>query len=440
MAIDRSSLVHHRIPAAERWIQLILGIICMAMIANLQYGWTLFVNPIHEKFQWQKSDIQVAFTIFVLMETWLVPVEGYLVDRFGPALVTVCGGVLVALAWTLNSFADSLTLFYIAATVGGIGAGAVYGTCVGNALKWFPDRRGLAAGLTAMGFGAGSALTIVPISSFIRSHGFQDAFLYFGLGQGAIVFLLGWLLHQPDAARLASLPRGALPASARSYEPMRMVRAPVFWVMYLMFVLMAAGGLMATAQLAPIARDFEVADVDVSILGLTLPALTFALSIDRILNGLTRPVFGWVSDRVGRENTMFAAFLLEAIGIVLLSQFGGSAVSFVVLSGLVFFAWGEIYSLFPSTCTDTFGPRFATANAGLLYTAKGTAALLVPLSSILARSGWKPVFLTAAGMNLVAALMALLILKPMRRRWAARAGDVPAAPTVAAAATLPQAE
>jgi MFS transporter, OFA family, oxalate/formate antiporter len=440
MAIDRSSLVHHRFSAVERWIQLILGIICMAMIANLQYGWTLFVNPIHDKFHWQKSDIQVAFTIFVLTETWLVPIEGYLVDRFGPALVTVCGGVLVALAWTLNAFADSLTLFYIAATVGGIGAGAVYGTCVGNALKWFPDRRGLAAGLTAMGFGAGSALTIVPISSFIKSHGFQDAFLYFGLGQGAIVFLLGWLLHQPDAARLAAMPRGAVLASTRDYEPLRMVRTPVFWTMYVMFVLMAAGGLMATAQLAPIAKDFKVADVDVSILGLTLPALTFALSIDRILNGLTRPLFGWVSDRVGRENTMFTAFLLEAVGIVLLSQFGNSAVSFVVLSGLVFFAWGEIYSLFPSTCTDTFGSRFAAANAGLLYTAKGTAALLVPLSSILARSGWKPVFLTAAAMNLVASLMALLILKPMRRRWTARADSVPGKATAAALATLPQAE
>jgi OFA family oxalate/formate antiporter-like MFS transporter len=340
----------------------------------------------------------------------------------------------------MNSVADSLTLFYISATIGGIGAGAVYGTCVGNALKWFPDRRGLAAGLTAMGFGAGSALTVIPISTFIESHGFQDAFLYFGLGQGAAVFLLGWLLHQPDAARQAALPKGSVLASRRNLEPLRMVRTPVFWVLYAMFVLTASGGLMATAQLAPIAKDFGVAKVDVTILGLTLPALTFALSIDRVLNGLTRPFFGWVSDWLGRENTMFVAFSLEAVGIVLLSQFGANPLLFVLLSGLVFFAWGEIYSLFPSTCTDTFGSRFAAANAGLLYTAKGTAALLVPLSSLLAASGWKPVFLTAAGMDLVAAFMAILVLKPVRRRWTAQADAGSAGSAAPAPAALSRAE
>lgn len=400
-----------------RWIQLVLGVICMAMIANLQYGWTLFVNPIHEKFGFARADIQIAFTIFVLLETWLVPVEGYLVDRFGPALVTVVGGVLVAAAWALNSIATSLLVFYIAATIGGIGAGAVYGTCIGNALKWFPDRRGLAAGLTAMGFGAGSALTVIPIADMIESEGFQSTFLTFGLAQGAVVFLLGWLLRPPSAKVLEALPKASVPVSKRNYRWQEMATTPVFWVMYIMFVMMAAGGLMATAQLAPIAKDLRVADIPVSLLGLTLPALTFALSIDRVLNGVTRPFFGWVSDQIGRENTMFIAFLLEAIGIVLLSQYGANPVAFVLLSGLVFFAWGEIYSLFPSMCGDTFGSKFATTNAGLLYTAKGTAALLVPLSSILSSQGWRPVFLTAAAMNLLAALMALFVLKPLRRRW-----------------------
>ena len=197
-----------------------------------------------------------------------------------------------------------------------------------------------------------------------------------------------------------------------------MIATPVFWIMYAMFVLMAAGGLMATAQLAPIAHDFKVAEVPVSILGLTLPALTFALSIDRVLNGLTRPLFGWISDRVGRENTMFMAFSLEAAGILLLSQFGHDPVAFVVLSGLVFFAWGEIYSLFPATCGDTYGTRYAAANAGLLYTAKGTASLLVPLTSLLSvsRGGWHAVFLAASALNLTAALMALFVLKPLRAR------------------------
>jgi OFA family oxalate/formate antiporter-like MFS transporter len=389
----------------------------MSMIANLQYGWTLFVNPIADKFHWAKASIQVAFTIFVLTETWLVPIEGYLVDKLGPAPVAVAGGVLVGVAWAINSIADSLPLLYVAAAIGGIGAGAVYGTCVGNALRWFPDRRGLAAGLTAMGFGAGSALTVVPIASMIKSSGFEATFLYFGLGQGLVVFAIGWLLREP-VQPLAETSRARVATAMTSYDrsPVQMLSTPAFWVMYAMFVMMAAGGLMATAQLAPIAKDFKIADVPVSLLGLTLPALTFALSIDRVLNGITRPLFGWISDRIGRENTMFIAFSLEAIGILLLSRFGQDAVAFVVLSGLVFFAWGEIYSLFPATCCDIYGTRYAAANAGLLYTAKGTAALLVPLTSILSasRGGWHTVFLAASALNLVSALMALLVLKPLR--------------------------
>ncbi|MFL6652882.1 MAG: oxalate/formate MFS antiporter [Sulfurifustaceae bacterium] len=407
------------IPKLGRWWQLIIGITCMAMIANLQYGWTLFVNPINEKFQWGKAAIQVAFTIFVLTETWLVPIEGYLVDRFGPRIVTLIGGLMVGIAWVMNAYADSLFLLYVAAAIGGTGAGAVYGTCVGNALKWFPDRRGFAAGLTAMGFGAGSALTVIPIASMIKSSGYEATFLYFGIGQGIVVFILGWLLRAPEEGELRSVPKTSLRAAAQvpNVTPAVMVKTPVFWVMYLMFVMMAAGGLMATAQLAPIAKDLKIADIPVSILGLTLPALTFALSIDRVLNGVTRPFFGWVSDWLGRENTMFLAFFVEGIGIIALSQFGQDPVAFVLLTGLVFFAWGEIYSLFPSTCGDTYGSKYATANAGLLYTAKGTASLLVPLTSILAASGgWQTVFYAAAALNIVAAVMALAVLKPMRAR------------------------
>jgi len=400
------------------------------MIANLQYGWTLFVNPINEKFQWGRPAIQVAFTIFVLTETWLVPIEGYLVDRFGPRIVVVLASLLVGASWAMNAFADSLPLLYIAAAVGGIGAGAVYGTCVGNALKWFPDRRGLAAGLTAMGFGAGSALTVVPIAAAIKAQGYEATFLYFGIGQGLVVFGLGWFLRQPTAGfSVAGRGASAKTQPARDHTPVEMVRTPVFWVMYLMFVLMAAGGLMATAQLAQIAKDFAVADVPVTLLGLTLPALTFALSIDRVLNGVTRPFFGWVSDRLGRENTMFIAFSLEAIGILLLSALGRDPLAFVLLSGLVFFAWGEIYSLFPATCGDTYGFKFAAANAGLLYTAKGTASLLVPLASVIAGSGggWRPVFMAAAAMNVAAALLAIVALKPLRARM--RVGrPVPVAP------------
>jgi OFA family oxalate/formate antiporter-like MFS transporter len=408
-------------PARNRWWQLALGIGCMCMVANLQYGWTLFVNPIGDKYHWSKASIQMAFTLFVLAETWLVPLEGYLVDKLGPRPVTIAGGVLVGASWALNSIADSLALLYLAAAIGGIGAGAVYGTCVGNALKWFPDRRGLAAGLTAMGFGAGSALTIVPIAAMIKSSGYEATFLWFGLAQGAIVLILGSMLRQPAPAT----PQQGTGARMQDFTPLQMVRTPVFWILYAMFVLMAAGGLMATAQLAPIAHDLRIADVPVTILGLTLPALTFALSIDRVLNGVTRPFFGWVSDRIGREHTMFIAFFLEGLGILLLSAYGRDPLAFVLLTGLVFFAWGEIYSLFPATCGDTYGSTYAAANAGLLYTAKGTAALLVPLTSLLAlsRGGWQSVFLAAAGMSFLAALLALLVLKPARARMgAARPG------------------
>ena len=401
---------------AYRWGQLLLGIVCMAMIANLQYGWTLFVNPIADKHGWSRAAIQVAFTIFVLTETWLVPIEGYLVDRFGPRPVVLVGGILCGLGWALNSIADSLTLLYIAAAVGGVGAGAVYGTCVGNALKWFPDRRGLAAGLTAAGFGAGSALTIVPISAFIKSNGYEAAFLYFGLGQGLIVFLISWALTRaPEHPKnLATI---GVQQSKRDYSPTEIVRKPVFWVMYAMFVMVAAGGLMATAQLGPIAKDFKIGDVPVNIMGLILPALTFALAIDRVLNGLTRPFFGWVSDKIGREQTMFIAFALESVGILMLYTFGQNPIAFVILTGVVFFAWGEIYSLFPSTCADTFGSKYAAANAGMLYTAKGTASLLVPLSSVLATAtgSWHAVFIVASVMNAIAALMAWFVLRPMRR-------------------------
>src|SRR5436190_13185513 len=371
-------------PVSGRWLQLIIGIVCMVMIANLQYGWTLFVGPIDAKYHWGRAAIQVAFSIFVLTETWLVPVEGWLVDRFGPKIVVLIGGVLVGFAWALNSVADSVAVLYLAAAIGGIGAGGVYGTCIGNALKWFPDLRGLAAGLTAAGFGAGSALTIIPIQNMIQSSGYQPTFLWFGIGQGVVVFVLAWVLRAPARGEVPAPVQPRVQQSATDRGPSEVLTSPIFWVMYLMFVLVGAGGLMATAQLAPIAKDFKIDGIPVSLVGLTLPALTFALSIDRILNGVTRPFFGWVSDNIGRENTMFIAFGLEAIGIYALSMLGQDPVMFVILSGLVFFAWGEIYSLFPSTCTDVYGVKYATTNAGLLYTAKGTASLLVPLGNVLA--------------------------------------------------------
>lgn len=389
----------------------------MTMVANLQYGWILFVDPMQARFGWDLSAIQVAFTIFVVAETWLVPLEGYFEDLFGPKPLVLFGGLLVGAAWVINSKLTSLPVLYLAQAIGGIGAGAVYGTCVGNALKWFPDHRGLAAGVTAAGFGMGSAATIVPISMLIDKSGYQDAFLYFGLLQGVVVCLCALGMSSPEKEDDEEIPVIAADHRHRQYAPLEMAKAPLFWLLYCMFVMIAAGGLMATAQLAPIAKTFGVADVPVSALGMTLPALTFALSIDRVLNGVTRPFFGWLSDAIGRETTMFIAFGFEGLAILALSEYGHTPGMFVLLTGFVFFAWGEIYSLFPATCADSFGTKYAAANAGLLYTAKGTAALLVPLSSMIAAraGGWHVVFYIAAGLNIATALLAALALRPLRR-------------------------
>jgi OFA family oxalate/formate antiporter-like MFS transporter len=407
-------------PPSYRWMQLLMGIICMAMIANLQYGWTLFVNPIADKYGWSKAAIQVAFTIFILTETWLVPIEGWAVDKFGPRPVVLFGGLLCALGWVMNSYASTLTVLYIAAAISGIGAGAVYGTCVGSALKWFPDRRGLAAGLTAAGFGAGSAATIIPISMMIAKSGYEATFFTFGLGQGVIVMLLALMMVRPPAHVPGALKKQTKVQQARvDYGPSQIIRKPVFWVMYAMFVLVAAGGLMATAQMGPIAKDFKIDGVTFNVMGMVLPALTFALAIDRVLNGLTRPFFGWVSDQIGREKTMFIAFALESVGILALYYWGRDPVMFVILTGVVFFAWGEIYSLFPATCADTFGSKNAAGNAGLLYTAKGTASIFVPLSSVItaATGSWEAVFFVGCGLNAAAAIMAWWVLKPMRAKF-----------------------
>jgi OFA family oxalate/formate antiporter-like MFS transporter len=407
---------------ATRWLQLVGGIICMVMVANLQLGWTPFVDPIDQKYHWGRYAIQWAFTILVLNETWLVPIDGYLIDRFGPRVMTVGAGILVGAAWVLNSFADSLLLLYLAAAIGGIGVGVVYGGSIGNALKWFPDRRGLAVGLTAAGFGAGAALTVLPIQGMIQKEGYEAAFLWFGIGQGLVVLLVGLALRAPEPGQVSMSTPTSVAQSRRDYVLREVVRSPPFWVMYAMFVMLGVGGLMAQAQLGPMAKDFKIDNVPVAILGLTLPALTFALSLDRALNGLTRPFFGWASDHIGRENTMFAAFLLEALAIFGLLFFAHDPLLFVLFSGLVFFAWGEIYALFPAMCTDLYGRKFATTNYGLLYTAKGTAALLVPLANLLpAETGsWRGVFVVASGLDVVAALLALVALKPLRKRLIVR--------------------
>jgi OFA family oxalate/formate antiporter-like MFS transporter len=403
-----------------RWLQLAMGIGCMAMIANLQYGWTLFVDPIDAKYHWGRAAIQLAFTLFVVTETWLVPVEAWFVDKYGPRAVIMFGGIMVALAWVLNSYASSLVVLYAGAIVGGIGAGSVYGTCVGNALKWFPDHRGLAAGATAAGFGAGAAITVVPIAHMIATSGYQSAFLTFGIGQGVVVFILALFLRAPSVAVPPKKKKLNLPQTRIDFTPPQVLRAPIFWIMYLVFVMVASGGLMAAAQIAPIAHDYKIANEPVSMLGFQMAALTFAISLDRIFDGFGRPFFGFVSDNIGRENTMFIAFGTAALMLLTLSWYGHIPIVFVLSTAVYFGVFGEIYSLFPATSGDTFGSKFATTNNGMLYTAKGTASLLVPLASLVsAKYGWQAVFVIAVVLNATAALMALFVIKPLRRAFIA---------------------
>ncbi len=416
-----------------RWAQLGMGIVCMALIANLQYGWTLFVNPMEAKNHWGLTAIQLSFSIFVVVETWLVPVEGWLVDKFGPRPVIGGGAVLAALGWVVNAYATSLGHLYLGAVLAGLGAGCVYGTCVGNALKWFPDKRGLAAGLTAAGFGAGAAVTVIPIANMIQSSGYEQTFLFFGIMQGACIFLISLFMVKPV------VPKGVVISSRLvmtkvDYTTAQMVRTPVFWVTYALFVAVAAGGLMATAQIGPIAKDYGLAKMPMSVFGLlTLPLLTLTLSIDNLANGFTRPLCGFISDRIGRENTMLIVFVGEGLALLGLMKFGHNPYAFMTFAALVFLCWGEIFSIFPALCADTYGVKNAAANAGTLYTAKGTAALLVPLASMLSADGdWDRVFILTSAITIAAGLSAKLILAPMRRRCIAQtnaeaaASDLPA--------------
>jgi OFA family oxalate/formate antiporter-like MFS transporter len=404
---------------ATRWTQLLSVFVCMVMISNLQYGWTLFVNPIHAAHSaWSLTAIQSAFAIFIALETWLTPIEGWFVDHLGPQrgprLMVALGGILVAAGWILNSVADSLEVLYLGAVVSGIGGGAVYATSVGHAVKWFPDRRGLAVGLTAAGYGMGSAVSVLPIQYVVNNYGYQAAFFWFALLQGGIVFVLAWLLRGPEAGEVPQASAPKVIQTTRSYTPAQVLSSPVFWLLYAMFVMVSGSGLMATAQIAPIAKDFGVEKV--MLLGVS--TLSLAVIIDSVANGAARPLFGWVSDHIGREYTMAIAFALGGLAYWLLEGFGTIPWAFVAFAAMIFLTWGEIFSLFPSTCTDSFGPKFATVNLSLLYTAKGTSAVFAPVANMIkdATGSWHAVFLAATIMNFAVVVLALFVLRPLRRR------------------------
>jgi MFS transporter, OFA family, oxalate/formate antiporter len=413
------------VATSARWRQLILGVIAMMAISSPQYVWTLFVKPLQTATGGSLAAIQVTFSILIVLQTGLSPLQGFLVDRIGPRVLITVGAALSGVSWILAAYANSvLTLYLTYGLFAGIGTGIVYIGIVGLMVKWFPDKRGFATGMVAAGYGFGAILTTFPIDSMLRSAGYQQTLIVFGVILGLVGMLAGWGLRTPPAA-LAAPATAPLSVSVANTPPRDMLQTPIFWLLFVMMTMMSTGGLMVISQFAAFSRDFGVADVVV----LGFAALPLALTVDRITNGLTRPFFGWVSDHIGRENTMGIAFLLEAIAILAMLYFRDNALAFVALSGVVFFGWGEIFSLFPSTLTDTFGTKHATTNYGFLYIAQGIGSVLGgPVAALIhdAAGSWLPVFGLIIAMDALTAILALAVLKPMRRSWFRASAAVPA--------------
>ena len=405
------------IVSRQRWLQLGLGLLAMMAISSPQYVWTLFTKPLMATTGATLAAIQVTFTVVIVLQTFFSPVQGYLIERFSPKVMIALGAALSGLGWVLAARVDTLWGLY--ATYGlfcGLGTGIVYVGIVGLMVKWFPDRRGFAVGVVAAGYGMGALLTTFPITNMMAASGYRETLTTFGIILGLVGVLAALGLRAPRPGEALPAPARNLSTCVHDTAPKEMLRAPLFWLMFVMMTMMSTGGLMVVAQFASFARDFGVADA----LVFGFAALPFALTFDRITNGLTRPFFGWVSDRIGREKTMAIAFAAEAGAIALMLVFRENAYAFALLSGVVFFAWGEIFSLFPSLLTDTFGTKHATTNYGFLYMAQGVGSLLGgPVAAMIyaAQGSWIPVFGIAIGLDLLTAALAWFVLRPMRREW-----------------------
>jgi OFA family oxalate/formate antiporter-like MFS transporter len=388
----------------NRWFQLVASLIAMIMIANLQYAWTLFVRPLQASTQWRLSDIQFAFTLFILFQTWVQPLDGWLIDRLGPRGFISAAGLLCGLGWAGMGYATSLPMLYVLYCVAGTGAAFVYSGSIGSALKWFKDRRGLASGIMAAGFGGGTALFIPMISSIIANRGYAAAFVATGVLQGVVILVVAQFLRHPPpepAKPAATTATAASQVGKRHFTTMEMLRTPQFYAMYVAFVLMATGGLLVTANAGPISSSW----------GYPAAVLTMAATLSPLANGASRIFWGWASDKIGRENGMVVAFVLQAICLFLVVPLGQlSGAWFAAVLVAVYFTWGEIYSLFPATAADYFGSRHATSNYAVLYTAKGVASIIGGWVGALLfeRFGsWSVGFYGSALMALIAAGIAL---------------------------------
>jgi OFA family oxalate/formate antiporter-like MFS transporter len=417
-SFDQAASAGVQAAASRRWLQLALGLVCMMTISSPQYVWTLMTKPLMAKLGISLPEVQVTFSILVFLQAFFSPFQGALIDRFGPRRLISIGTLLAGVSWMLASYASSTTMLYLTyGGLGGLGTGIVYVGVVGLMVRWFPDRRGMAAGAVAAGYGMGAIVTTFPISASLAAHGIESTLWLYGMIFAAIGFVAAQGLRvPPEAAASTAAAARASSTGAREFRPSEMLKTPIFWLMFAMMTMMSTSGLMVTSQMASFAADFGVSKV----LVFGLAALPLALTIDRFTNGLTRPLFGWVSDKLGRENTMGFAFALEGVAMTLWLLTRDDAVLFVLLSGIVFFGWGEIFSLFPSTLTDTFGTRFATANYGWLYISFGVGSIFGgPLAALLHQhtGSWVPVFACAITLDIVTAVLALFVLKPARAKF-----------------------
>lgn len=405
----------------NRWAQLAIGVICMVSIASPQYVWALLTKPFMLKLDASLAQVQVVFSIVVGLQCFLSPVGGYLIERFGIKKLVSLGAVLVGASWVIGAYSTSLLSLYLTyGLFAGVGTGIVYIGIVGLMVKWFPDRRGLAAGIAASGYGMGASLTTFPVANSLASVGLETTLATFGIIFAIVGIACAWVLKTPPPDYQASV-HSDLPVShIPDIGPSQLLRQPIFWIMFLMMTMMSTSGLMVVSQMGAFAKDFGITDATV----FGMAALPLAMTIDRVMNGLTRPFFGWISDKIGRENTMLIAFALEGVAMTVWFLTSSNPVLFVLLSGVVFFGWGEIFSLFPSTLTDTFGSKFASTNYGFLYAGAGIGAILGgPLAALMFQSSgsWTPVFVTAIAANFLTALLAILVLKPMRQSYLTKA-------------------
>jgi oxalate/formate antiporter len=405
---------------SNRWNQLVLGVIAMMAISSPQYVWTLFTGPLNAKLGTTLAQLQWTFSLLIILQTWCSPLQAYLVDRFGPRLLISLGALLAGGSWILSAAVDNIWALYLTyGVIGGFGTGIIYVGIIGLMVRWFPDRRGLAAGLAAAGYGFGAFFTSFPIDNMIKSSGYAHTLVVWGIIQGVIGILAAqWLRLPPDNYRVESTAPTAVIAAQqtrRNFSPRDMLKNPIFYLLFVMMSMMSTSGLMVTSNVGPFAKDFGVANV----LVLGMAALPLSLTLSRFTNGLTRPFFGWISDHIGRESTMALAFSLEAVAILVLFAFINQPALFVVLTGLVFFGWGEIFSLFPSTLTDTFGPKYAATNYGFLYIAQGVGSILGgPAAAFLKQTtgSWTAVFIVVAVLDALTAVLAITVLQTLRRK------------------------